>query len=459
MHIVLLNSCFISERKDRIQTTTPHLRIGIASLASFLRENNTVVTIIDPQAEKLSLPELTEKICSHKPDYLGCPAYTEEIHDAARIAQSVKNKHPGIFTVIGGPHVTALPVDTLKEFRSFDIGIVGEGELTFLDLIESQKFDNINGIVYRKKNAIIVNPPGGTIAQLDMLPFPAWDLYELKKYDKKIPLEPLRSCPYSCSFCFKALGTEIRYKSPQRIVEEIEYHLRKHDCVNFRLLAGTFPLNKKHALNVCEEIIRKKLKINWNSSTRTDTLDEELLRMMRRSGCELIHLGIESADPTILKQCNKGTNIETAEYIIKLCKKIGIKTRLNFILGLPFETRDTVRSTQRFALKMRKYVDNVNFAILTPFPGTKVYDMAVNNEGGLRIKTKNWQLYGKQGGLSLLHENFQEDELQHYQSNFYLSFYLRSPLKAIKLMKVTSLEGIFQIIKKIIPGEKNEKKI
>ena len=454
VRIVLFNSSTITRRRDQIEVVEPHLKVGVASLASFLREQDFDVSIIDPQVEGLNLEKTVKKILSFNPDIVGFSPYTVEIMDASMIAASIKNKRESVRTVVGGPHASALPVETLKEFKSFDMAVVGEGELTLKEIAEGKEPEEIKGLVYRKKDGSIeLNPPRPPLKPLDRLPYPAWDLYDLKKYgsDVSLPVEPLRGCPYSCIFCYRTLGRKVRYKSPSRIVDEIEYMMNNFGISSFRFLAGTFPLSKKHAMKVFEEIIRRRLKIKWSASTRVDTLDQELLEMMKESGCEELQIGVESGDPEILSLCGKGIKPEDAERVFKLCKKVGIKAGANFILGLPGETQETIQRTKLLAFKLLRYASGINFAILVPYPGTDVYKMAAKGEGGLKIKSKDWRNYGKQAGLALEHKNFKNGELAKIQSKLYLATSLRYIYSNPSyLIKHFSWQRLIQLLRRFV---------
>ncbi|MFP4473454.1 MAG: B12-binding domain-containing radical SAM protein [Candidatus Omnitrophota bacterium] len=444
--VVLLNSSFVTKRKDMVQNTKPHLRIGIANLAACLLKDDIEVVILDPQLEKWKIDELVDNVAEEQADVLGLPAYTEEIYDAHNIASKVKERDPGLLTVLGGHQITALPKETMAECPAVDVGVVGEGETAFRHIVAGKDLSEINGIVYRENEKnIIVNPPPVDYESLDDLPFPAWHLYDLKRYHDEMPIEPLRGCPYDCVFCFRSLGTRVRYKSPQRILDEIEYNINVLGCRKFAFKCGTFPLAKKHAREVFNGILERGLKFSWVASTRIDVLDEEIIQLMKDTGCVDVSLGIESGDAEMLKQCGKNTTPEKAETALKLFKKAGMKSvEMNFILGLPGETKESLLRTKRFALKMAPYSSRVNFAILTAFPATRVYEMALCNEAGLSLKSTDWRDYGKQAGLSLRHANFDDKELVKFQLNCYLSYYLRSPRKIIKLFSIDRFVGLLK---------------
>jgi len=267
--VVLLNSSFIRQRKDMVQNTEAHLRVGMANLAACLLEDQVDVCILDPQLEGLSCEALVQEILKHSPDVLGLPAYTEEIYDAEDIARGVKEKAPHVITLIGGHQVTALPQETLEEFPSLDIGVVGEGESTIRKIVRETELSNIKGIVYRdKQGKVIQNPLCDDYESLDALPFPAWHLLDLKKYNELMPIEPLRGCPYSCVFCFRSLGTKVRYKSPGRILDELEHDIQTYGVKRFAFKCGTFPLSKVHAMEVFNGIKKRGIKIRWVASTR-----------------------------------------------------------------------------------------------------------------------------------------------------------------------------------------------
>jgi len=443
--IVLLNSSFISKRKDYVQNTEAHFRSGIASLAAVARNSGHDVVILDPQVNNMDLMQLINRIIAEKPDYLGLPAYTEEVIDAGKIASRVKRRNRDIVTILGGQHLTSLPKQTLKEFGSIDIGCVGEGEATLKEILDKEPLENINGIVYRdNKGAVVQNPVREVCESLDDLPIPAWDLYDCKQYEV-MPVEPLRGCPFDCVFCFRSLGKKVRYKSPKRIVDEIEHNIKNYGFKRFDLKSGTFPLSKEHCMKFCDELEKRGLDVEWIASTRVDTIDEETMFRMRQCGCDEISVGIESADERLLKQCGKGLDLQMAENVIKSAKKTNFKIiELNFILGLPYETKETLQATKRFALKMARYSTCANFAILTPFPATKVYEMAMRKECGLRMRTHDWSDFSKQSGSALIHENFKENELVRFQARLYLAYYLRSPMKIIKLFSINRCVGLLK---------------
>ncbi len=437
MNVVLVNSCFISRPRDAIQRDQTHPRLGVASIAAWLRQAGSTVGVIDPQVLKLDARAAAEAIVREAPGFVGFSAHTEEILDAAAVASEVKRLRPAIRLVVGGYHVSALPEDTLTEFPCFDFGVIREGELPMQALVEGQPPAGIPGIAWRGPDGrIVVNPPAAGIESLDDLPPPAWDLYDLKAYPRGLPIELVRSCPFACSFCFKATGSHVRYKSVERSLDEIERCMREYGAREFFFASsGTFPLSRPHGLELCRGIIARKLDLRWFSATRLDLLDEELLTAMKQSGCYGLNLGAESGDPGILAACQKGVTVELAEQTIRLIHKVGIPTELNFVLGLPNETPESLKNTLRFVGRVRDYSTLANFGILVPLPGTKVYAMAARNEGGLRLGPRDWSQFGKHSGRAIEYDHLTRRKLKRVQSWMYFSYYFGSPRKILQVLR------------------------
>ena len=437
MRIVLLNSSTVSKPKDYIQHTWPWLRIGVASIAAYLRSKGHDVFLFDPQAENLEAGEAADKACSFRPDYVGLSAYTHEIHDAAEIARRIKERIPQTVVVVGGYHPSGMPEETLAEFDSFDIAVYGEGELPFEEIAAGRPLAEIQNIAFRDADGPIrLNEPRTEHISLDALPIPAWDLYQLDKYRLfNMQVESVRGCPYGCLFCLKARGAKVRYKTPGRVLDELEQVIARYGLRRIFLGGnGSFPLDRQHALDICNGIIARGLDIEWITGARIDVLDDELLAKMRQSGCYYIDIGTESGDPEILKKCGKGFDPDAAERAVKACHKAGIETELNFVLGLPGETRASLRNTLKFANRLRMHSTLANFAMLTPYPGTTVYEMASRNEGGMRLKTRDWRQYLKFVGDIIEYDHFKPGELAHIQARMCLSYYFGSPFKIFQLL-------------------------
>lgn len=436
MKIVLLNSASLSKPKDHMQRVLPHPRVGVAMIAACLREVGHEVCVIDPAVENLPLEGLVHKILECSPDLVGFSVFSEEIYDAAAIAGGLKRRSPRITTVLGGYHVSAIPDEALNEFPDFDIGVIGEGEVPMVELAAGRSAQGTAGVVYRHNGLVRVNAPKPPHRDFSSLPMPAWDLYRVEAYGYRLPVEASRSCPYTCPFCFQATDRKVRFKSPEYVVNEIEYNVRHYAVKEVSFFsAGTFPFRKEHALAICLGLRERVPGIKWLTTTRVDALDRELLVEMKRAGCIYISLGIESGDQEILDRCQKGITLEKAEETIRLIHDVGIESELCFIIGLPYETRKSLANTRRFAMKMRPYTTLASFAILTPYPGIPVLKKNSDFFGGYVFASGRWDQYSKHSGLALRHKNFSVAQLRRYQLLLYLQYYFGSFRKIIHLLK------------------------
>lgn len=434
--VLLFNGPVPEQKADIFEMQGTFPRIGIASIAAVLQAAGHQVRVIDPFGETPGTIIQTMKDCN--PAVVGIPAFTSEIFAADTTAKLVKDFNPNIITVVGGAHASALPERTLQEFKNFDIAAFCEGENTMLDIVSGKKWSEIKGIAYREGGAVYKNPPREIINDLNSLPFPAWELYDLNKYrggnlmDEfakngkalDLPVEGARGCPFDCKFCFRINGKAIRFKSPARIIEEIKRNVEKFGADTIYFVEGTYGVNKQIAHETCDELIRCGLseKIKWSTGGRVNVLDEPLLKKMKAAGCVFLGYGVESGDQDLLNKMGKGTTIQQIYDNFDVCRKIGIKTEANFILGHIGETEASINKTIKFARKLK--ADYGNFAILVPFPGTAIFDMAVRGENNFQIKTYNWRLYGKQIGAAMELKHLPHQKMVALQSKAYLYFFL-----------------------------------
>jgi len=449
MKVCLMNPLRL-EIRDFFESLPTFPHIGLASIAAYLEQNGHDVYVIDPQNEGYDLGKLLMKISDISPDILGITAYTEEVKYAGQIVEKIKESMPHVLTVIGGPHASAIPERTLREF-AFDVAVVGEGEKTMLELTEAvengEPIKKVKGIYFKDQGEIKATGEREPISDLDSLPFPAWHLFPLQKYKGKtpsgfrkrneltLPVEGARGCPYDCSFCYRMFGRKIRFKSPKRVVDEVERDVEEFGATSIHFVEGSFAVNRKIAMEVCEELIARGLstRIKWGVGGRVDLVDRELLEKAKQAGCSVIGYGVESGNEDILKKIGKHTTLEQIRRAINETKEVGITAGACFIIGLPYETEATISETIEVARKLDPY--NPNFAILVPFPGTPVADMAKKGVGGLRLISENWSDYGKQSGNTLELESISYKRLKQLQRKAYFKYYVR-PTKMPYLLSV-----------------------
>ena len=462
MSVLLFNSPLVRQRKDELQMGNVYPRISIASLAAYLIESNVKVHIIDPMAHKLDEKGVKERIAALNPSVVGISAFTEEVHDAAYTASLVKDVNQEIATVVGGPHSSAMPVETLEEFPQFDIAAFGEGEDTLLEIAQGRPLEKIRGISYRKGKSVKLNAPRTDIRGLDSLPFPAWQLFDLDAYRGKslssgfgkrggsleLQVESARGCPFNCIFCYRIAGKNIRFKSPKRVADEVERAV-KFGANKIHFVEGTFGVDRKLAEEMCDELIRRGVnkKITWSSGGRANVVTKQLLKKMKDSGCRYLGFGVESGVQELLDVMGKDITLEEIERAFDMCRKIGIEAEAEFIIGHPYETEETVLRTIWFAKRLK--ANHATFAIMVPFPGTEVRRMAEKGTGGLRILSNDWRIYGKQIGGTLELDQLPLEKLRSLQAKAYKDFYF-TPARIGKLAGRLSLKRIAVGIRRLV---------
>jgi len=412
----------ISEKKDMPK----YQHVGLGYLAAVLEKNDLNVKVIDAKLDCIGFDQTLRAISRFSPDVLGITAMTHEIDMAARLAKKAKDLLPHVFTVIGGVHVTALPVETLQTYHSFDIGVLGEGEYLFLDvvkLIEKKELDfsRLKGLVYRKGSEILLSHPLERIMDLDGLPFPAW--HQFPNATEYIIITS-RGCPFSCIFCMQAMGQKLRRRSPDNVAQEIEKVLVERQPERFLFYDETFTLDKKHVYEICNLIIRRGLNrhISWSATTRVDCVDKDILSKMKEAGCNHIEFGVESGDQVVLDRIQKKINLKQAEQAVELAKKLGFHTEGAFILGHPNETLRTAYKTIYFAAKLNP--DIVQLGIMVPYPGTEVARLAREGKEGYKIISNDWSDYNKQLGNALELEELSRLDLERLQLIGYVKLFI-----------------------------------
>lgn len=363
----------------------PVLPLGLAYIAAMLEQNKINVTVIDAWAEGLEDEELSAAILKCRPDFVGI-TMTSSMAPAAMEIASLAKATVNVPVVIGGPHASALPRECLAN-PAIDYVVIGEGEITFLNLISALSsghpdLSTIKGIAYRNGTEIVVNEPADLITDINDLPMPARHLFPVNKYRTHLPygrktpymtMITSRGCPYKCTYCSKSVfGDTYRALSPANVVRELKHLIETYKIKEYRFYDDDFTLNAKRAGEICDEIIRQGIRLDWSCTTRVDLVNDELLRKMRLAGCYTISYGVESGDPEVLKNANKGYTLDDVEKAFRLTRKHGIRILAFFMLGLPGENKQTIEKSIRLALKLDP--DFVSWGIINLMPGSKMYD-------------------------------------------------------------------------------------
>jgi len=342
--------------------------------------------------------------------------------------------------VTGGPHVSFFEKETL-DTGVVDYVVRGEGEYTCLNLLNALKkgkdLSTVKGITFMKNGNLIKTTSAPNIKNLDKLPFPAREFLPMDKYRKLIfqgkPITTLvtsRGCPFNCYFCSSSQfsGLKWRTRSPENILSEIEHLIEKYGYHRFAFMDDNFTLNPRRVIQISKEIISRKLNIKWWAFSRVDELlkNEKMISLMAKSGCRMLFLGIESVSKKILDSYNKKIVANDSLKAVKLLKKYGISTWGSFIIGGLEETKEMILNTIKFSKLLNPEI--VQFSILTPFPGTRLYQDAIN--AGIIIK-KKWQYFD--GAHAVMKTKYlNPKEIQRLILKTYVDFYGR-PQKLVKI--------------------------
>ena len=370
--------------------------IGLAYMAAVLEREGAEVEIIDATVLKLSPGEVVNILLERKPDVVGVSAMTAICNYAAQIAQKLP---ASILKVTGGPHPSGLPQDLVT--RGFDVAVRGEGEMTMLDLVKGEPFEKIPGISFMRDGCIVHNPPRKPLDP-NTLPQPARHLlasfgtkrpYFLTgtRYFPWAPLFTTRGCPYNCYYCNKQVyGRRFSHRSVENVTDEILTLINDHGVREFAVFDDCFNADLAWAEKILDFIISSKLniKLRFANGLRIENINKVFVGKLVRAGCIHVDYGIESGDEAILKKIPKNYTAETVRKAVLITRKAGIFTCGLFILGLLGDTKETMEKTIDFARELT--LDAAFFSILTPYPGTQLWNM-VQERG--RFLTSSWESF------------------------------------------------------------------
>lgn len=374
----------------------PALATGSVYLAANLRAHGHQVQVLDLLVSEPRKDKVEQALDLEKPDLVGITSVTMTFPMASRIASWVRQARPEAIIALGGPHVSFVPDRSLTECPEADLVVRGEAEETLLELADVLEKDwslhSVRGITFRENGETVSTPPRPLIKDLDGLPQPAWDLLPIARYrvlEGKVGVLSSRGCPYGCVFCVgqRMVGHKGRFRSPEKVVEEMQW-LALRGFSSIGIDDDLFTLKKSHALGVCGELLSRKLPITWHAFARVDTVTPELLRAMSQAGCTDLLYGVESGSQEVLDKIGKGITLEQVRKAVRMGREAGIRVFASFVLGLPGETKRSLRATVQFA---RSLGCQYGFHVLSPFPGTRIWEES--QAMGITILTEKWDHY------------------------------------------------------------------
>lgn len=428
--------------------------LGIMYIAAYLeKETNHQVEILDTQVERLTYEQIEERIIKINPDIVGITAMTFTIIDVIKTTKIIKKINPKIKIILGGPHVIIYPEETIS-IPEVDFVILGEGEKPIKQLLENindtEKLRQIKGLAFKSQNTVINNGIADPIENLDTLPFPARHLTPFKKYfsvvSSNAPVTTMftsRGCPYKCLFCDRpTFGKGFKPRSAKSVVDEME-KCERMEIKEIFIYDDTFAVDKQRVLDICSEIKKRNINIAWDIRTRVNTVDEEILKALKGAGCQRIHYGVEAGTTKILNVLRKGITLEQIETAFKLTKQAGIQTAGYFMIGSPTETKEDILQTIKFMRKINP--DYIHVTITTPFPGTDLYKMALEEK---IIEYDVWKEFAKNPNPEFIppiwERELSRNELFALLKKAYQSFYLRPNYIIKRVVKLKSLKDLFK---------------
>ena len=407
--------------------------LGIMSIAAFLESRGIDTEIIDCYGTPLTGKELADEIIRRRPDGVGFSCTTSSFLEGYRIAELLKGARPDLPVVFGGAHACSVGMPLLDSFPAIDYLVLGEGEQTMFELAAAG-FRNgkaVPGVAFRQDGQAVLSSQRSLIANLDDLPFPAYR--RLPDFPRRYNL-PLfsyptapntsvissRGCPYNCSYCDRSVFSRgFRFNSPDYITDHMAMLNRDFGIRHVFFYDDLFTFDRKRVAEFCELKERKRIPVTYNCIARLEHVDDELLQLLKRSGCWQVNFGIESGDPEVLKKHRKFYDLDEVQRKLTMVRKAGMRVKGLFMIGLPGETEESIRRTIDYALQLP--LDEANVTKFTPFPGAPIY-RDIREQGEFN---EEWPLMNCVNFVFIPH-GMTKDQLEGLYNEFISRFYRRS---------------------------------
>ncbi len=444
-------------REDRCQSAVGEFAVSflrpphdLMLMASAIKDVGVESTIRDYPVEKKSWDDFERDFNNFYPDALIVSATTPSIKEdlkACDIARKISGEK--VITIAKGAHFIIDDISIFKEFEGLDIVIRQEPHRALKDILLNKDLKDVPGITFRLNGKIIRNPDRELLDDLDTLPIPARELIDNNLYVRPDTNEPMalietsRGCPYECIFCLTSSvsGRKLKKRTPKLIVDEAVDCMERFKICNFHFKSDTFTCDKDWVRSLCNEIINRRLNINWICNSRVDTIDKDLICLMKKAGCFAVGFGIESANQTILDKIKKKTTVQQAKDAINLCKKAQVMCYAYFMIGFPWDTMETISDSIKFAMDADP--DFVDFFIAYPFPGTRLWEI-LKEYNLLEESHFGVKAYARSAFKTF---KLNEDELHRIRKQALRRFYLRPGYIVKMLLKAGSFKVAANYIK------------
>ncbi len=362
--------------------------IGSLYIASVLRQAGHEVVFRD--GAFYTHKQMLDIIAEEQPDVLGAFVIAMFWERTKKLFRDIRKRNPDTILMAGGHGPSAMAAQCFAESPELDIIVISEAEYSVREVIErlseGRSLKGCAGTVYRDQGEVIFNPPRPFIKKLDELPFPAMDLAELSRYkpsygqvlrEPSLQVISSRGCMNDCLYCYRLMGRHVlRFRSPKNVVDEIEFYVKQFGARDIKFWDESFTYNRERTIGICTELLRRNIKVSWWISARADSVDYELLRLMKRAGCWCINFGVESGVQKNLDTLRKNLTVDQITQAVEWTHRAGIKTFTTYIFGIPGETFAEGLETIALAKKLNSHI--TEFFPISPFPGTDLWDMACN---------------------------------------------------------------------------------
>jgi len=407
--------------------------LGQLYIASFLRENGYPVNFIDADNQDLSHEEIIEVIQNNDSKIIGITCLTAQLNEVYKLSEFLKTSDQEYTIIVGGPHPSAIPVEVLNECKYIDVVVIGEGEHTFLEIVQKIEngfeYNDVQGIASWVNGEIIISEPRILIKDIDELPLPAYDLIEsFHDYPGTYPSRDFpsmyimgsRGCPFKCSFCSDAIWKgSLRKRDPIKIIDEAELLITKYGIKEIFFQDDTFNIDKKWFSSICNEIIKRDLqnKCTFKCPMRANKnlISDEIFSLAKKANFWIVFFGVESGSQKVLDEIDKNLTKDEIIRAFAIARKFGIKTIASFIIGNYPEDKNSVYESIAFAKEINP--DYIGAALLIPYPGTQIYSHLKEE----KRMTKSFLEY-KIGEEIFIHPNIPEGEMKRSTELFNMSF-------------------------------------
>jgi len=436
--------------------------LGLGYLASALKQQGFSSKIIHCSKERVSIPDVARLVVSEKINIVGVSCCSNDHPWVSTLAEELASQHQ-VKLVVGGPHATGLRGRLLELIPRIDFIVYSEGEKSFPKLVghllgenlDHSALSEIPNLIWKNSKGDVVENAVELVPDLDALEFPDWDQMPPAEYAEFTPhggftkaspvgqLMTTRGCPYGCNYCAARLihGRKIRCRSPESIVEEIEYLINVQRVREIHIEDDNFTENKDHVFDLCTKIRKRNIRMPFAlpNGVRLDRLDDEILQELQATGFYMFFLGIESGSQATLKRMNKALDLGKVKETISRIRKYDFQIKGYFIIGYPGETKEDIRQTIDYARSLD--LDRAYFTMFIPLPGSVIFN-DLEKAGKIDIHKFQWTNFYTKGKTTppFIPEGMTSDELEAYSHLAYRSFYLRPHilLKMLRDMRITS---------------------